>query len=141
MATPGKVETHHCAVSSRPSATIALHSRVGGTAQGPGNDSAAVVMMAAPKSMAMRTKDVAHGAGHTRYKYTPRLAPPSTVMAIPVMKLARSDARNVTRSATSRGRPMRPKGLTERPASSRPDSSLAVGPGLTAGHEDVVGCT
>src|SRR6202012_1106136 len=38
MATPGNVETHHCEMNSRPSATMDPHSAVGGTTPSPRND-------------------------------------------------------------------------------------------------------
>ena len=62
---PGKAEIHHWAVSSRPSATMAPHSGVGGTAPRPRNERAAVMMIAFPKSMAMRTSDGATALGRT----------------------------------------------------------------------------
>src|SRR4029079_2887255 len=46
-----------------------------------------------------------------RYRYTPRVAPPSTVTVIPVRNDARLDARKHTRSATSPGSAMRPSGI------------------------------
>src|SRR6266542_1677494 len=56
IASPGKVEIHHCCISSRPSATIAPHSGVGGTAPSPRKLSAAVMMIALPKSIVISTR-------------------------------------------------------------------------------------
>lgn len=50
----------------------------------------------------------ARGAGPMTQGYTPRVAPPSTVMQIPVMKAARADTRKQTASAMSSGVAMRP---------------------------------
>ena len=65
IATPGKVEIHHCWISSRPSATMAPHSGVGGTAPSPRKLSAAVMMMALPKSIVDNTSAGASAFGRT----------------------------------------------------------------------------
>lgn len=53
---------------------------------------------------------VAEKCRASRIGQTTAESPPSTLMATPVMKLARSEARNVIRSATSLAVPIRPMG-------------------------------
>src|SRR6266404_135809 len=67
--------------------------------------------------------------------------PPSTFSETPVMKLARSEQRNATASASSSGRPQRPSAFRQaasrRASASEPAPSSATRPGMLRFHMPV----
>ena len=89
-----------------------------GTAVGGARDTRGLVVAEGPSTGSGRTESRiaptvlvgARGVWGSGFGYTTGLTPPSMFMAVPVMKLARSEARKVMRLAASSDSPTRPRG-------------------------------